>query len=398
MELLNNFIGEVSSISINDIIDEISKNDLVEPQTIIEKLEKKNITGTIFNDKLLEINKEKVLNIDLSEIKYFGGLDSFIPLIKLINYIIILLDQISKNNQNNINGTEGNQNFINNYLQKSIIWIKDIIRIIIKMICLSGNNYKNFLQIIVPLIGGFAETFHSLKNISIISNNYIDTLFDDEAFFILYIIILNTNIQNNIKITFKKLFGMNFDNNKNFTMNSIIFDIKKYEIKDLDFYITLLFNIIFYIKIYYDSNENNINLLIDHLIRLKKELNEKKNDNYKEMVKAMEPIIFFLQNNESKEIFQQFSIFYRKLNNNKFYPKYIMNIIKTFLNAKQELKYNEIDSSKLNFFNRVENIINFHAFNPIKEEKNKIIITNIKNSLIISRFKYYYDNINFIHY
>ena len=290
-------------------------------------MEKKNITGTIFNDKLLEINKEKVLNIDLSEIKYFGGLDSFIPLIKLINYIIILLDQISKNNQNNIDGIEGNQNFINNYLQKSIIWIKDIIKIIIKMICLSGNNYKNFLQIIVPLIGGFAEIFHSLKNISIISNNYIDTLFDDEAFFILYIIILNTNIQNNIKITFKKLFGMNFDNNKNFTMNSIIFDIKKYEIKDLDFYITLLFNIIFYIKIYYDSNENNINLLIEHLIRLKKELNEKENDNYKEMVKAMEPIIFFLQNNGSKEIFQQFSIFYRKLNNNKFYPKYIMNII-----------------------------------------------------------------------
>ena len=420
LELLNNFIGEVSSISIeenkNDFKYEIFKLDKeINFLFISEKNIEQNLIlkEKIFNDKLYIINKEnnKIINqIGVSEIKCFGGLECFIPLIKILNYIIIYLGKASMKNQDNIeenlenneakdNEKKEEQNLVNNYIKKSLIWVKDIIKIIIKMICLSGNNYKNFLKMIIPLIGGLAEIIQNLNDLKMLSNTDKNMFFNDEVFFILYITIINTNTSNNVKTIFRNLFEVNF-NNYDITMDSIIFDINKNNITDLDFYITYLFNIIIYINLYIDTNGTMVNRLIEHLDKLKNEINKQQNQYDKEMAKAMEPIIFFFKNYNSDNIdlLQEFSKFNsEKLKNNKFYPKYMINIIKTFLNAKRELKNEEKDSNKLDFYNKLKNILNFHVFSLEKEEEEgKINIHNFKNQLVVNRFKYYNEDIDFL--
>ena len=91
----------------------------------------------------------------LSSIKYYGGIECFIPLFKIIKYIIEYLGNNKKENQN--------QKEIDDYLNKSIIWIKDIIKIILRLISLSEKNYLNFQNVIIPLIGAFAEISHTIN-------------------------------------------------------------------------------------------------------------------------------------------------------------------------------------------------------------------------------------------
>ena len=60
--------------------------------------------GEIFSDNHYDKILKKDNNIDLKNIKYYGGLESFIPLIKIINYII----SQSRDNINNIDKNDGN--------------------------------------------------------------------------------------------------------------------------------------------------------------------------------------------------------------------------------------------------------------------------------------------------
>ena len=416
MEILNNFRGKVSFITILreftkenlkcEIINSNNKTDLNISfnEKIIDNKTNRfiNYKGKIFSNKVRD-NIIRRIKLDLSNIRYFGGFECFIPLFKIINYILIELGNIIKKGENlgnNINTINNGKNEYYNYINKSFTWIKEIIEIKIKMICLSGSNYKNFLDIIVPLIGSLSEIFHTINNLAslkIISNNDISSLFNDEVFFILYIIILNTNLPNNIKIAFKSI--LEIDLKKfNFSMKAIILDIYRHEIKDLDWYFSFLFNFVVFVMLYFDIEYNNIKILIEQITTISKFKKEQKeiNEDDLNMILGMEPFIYFLKNFNLKEFSKRFD----SLKQNKYYIKYIINIIKSFLNAKKELLNKNLGINQSNFFNLMNEFVEFHSFIKEKEKPTetnfKIKINSTMKQLIIHKFKYYYENFDFL--
>ena len=192
LEILNNFIGEISSIIVKKFFFDISENyddDVLKQNLTIEiKNEGYKIDFNIFlNEKKKNINKHKNIliyegeifsekynsqilkennQIDLCNLKYYGGFECFIPLFKIINYIF----QNLINNINNKAIIKENNN--DDYINNSIQWIKDILKIILKMICLSEENYINFQNNVVPLIGSIAEIMNTLEVYKIIIPHY----------------------------------------------------------------------------------------------------------------------------------------------------------------------------------------------------------------------------------
>ena len=353
IEILNFFLGEFSSITIEKHLT-IIKNDCNEhpiKESIQINIKKDNlinkrlhniessiflndkeinyknndimkIEGEIFSNNYFDIKNGKYLNksrINLNNINYFGGFNSFIPLFKLIKYITIELG----------NTIVKNENFdVNQYFQKSLIWIKDSIKIIIKFICLNENNYNNFLKIIAPFIGAVSETVESLKKLK---NDSMELLMNDEIFFILYIIILNSNCPKNIKNAFIELFKINQNCDNNIKMDSIILDINKIELKSIEWYFLFILNLTEFLVINFDSNEKVLSILIE---QLKKILIYTKDKN-KYMFEAMTPLFNFMNdfcsNNTNTD--NTFLNYNNKLKDNKIYFKYILNLIKTYINS-----------------------------------------------------------------
>ena len=413
LEILNNFNGEVSNIT---ILREVNKENL--KCEIYNSNNKVNINissdgelidnssnnlikynGKIFDNKL----KDNIFirsNSDLSEIKYFGGFECLIPLFKLINYILNhLKNKITNFEVDKKNLKNKNELYINNdIVNKSIKWIKEIIEIIIKLICLSGSNYKNFINIIVPLIGSLSEISHTLNNLislKIISNDNVLSLFNDEVFHILYLIILNANLSNNIKIAFKSILGIDLKL-FNFSMKTIILDINQN--KCLDWYFSFLFNFVEFIMLYFNLEDNNIKLLIEQLnkiINFKKKQKEVDEENFN-MILGMEPFVYFLKNYNIKKFYCMFD----SLKENKYYIKNAINMIKTYLNAKKELLNNNTDFNELKFLVLTKEFIECHNFicdeEKTHEKDFKININSIKKEFIIDKFKYYYESFDFL--
>ena len=191
IEILNNFIGDISTVSIEKYFTMIPNsennevNELIKENLLIsisktdekiklnlflngEKIENNNYifyNGEIFSDKMNDkIIKE--IKLELSDIRFLGGFESFFPLLKIINYIIKTIKNIINNNiENEIK--ENKNDIIDDYMSKYIIiWIKDILKIMLKMISLSEKNYIYFQRIIISLIGSLAEILHTLKDLS----------------------------------------------------------------------------------------------------------------------------------------------------------------------------------------------------------------------------------------
>ena len=198
--------------------------------------------------------------IDLSEIEYLEGLNTFIPLFKIINYIMNNLELLYNDKKNQDEKEKSNiLSEINICIDESFQWVKDILKIILKMICLSEGNYKNIRKVIVPLIGSLAEIYHSLhklNNYNLLSVEKISILFQDEIFSSLYIYLLISSYPYNIKEMYRKIIGINNNyDNLIISMDSIIFDIEKNQIKNLDWYFTILIIFIEFIFIYFDNSK-----------------------------------------------------------------------------------------------------------------------------------------------
>ena len=103
------------------------------------------------------------------DIRYYGGLECFIPILKIIKYFISRY----KEDENKINK-----------LNEIII---DIVKHIIKFICYSKNNFKNFKKILVPLLSALAE----INEVN--PNNHKMKLYSDHVFSLLYIIIISSS-------------------------------------------------------------------------------------------------------------------------------------------------------------------------------------------------------------
>ena len=459
IEILNYFIGEISSIEVirdfimvsenykkenlkidikNDL-DNISDNKFIYKISLTnEENGNKNIKtynsindenlvkleGELFSEKYLNNNRNKVINnnrnkilnnnkIDLNNLKYYGGLNSFIPLFKLINYVILKLKESYKEKEEKEEKEEKDkkgenidnlENDINNYINKSLNWVKDVLQTIIKMICLSKNNYENFQNIVIPLIGSVAEILHSLKDLessNIIKHSQISSLFNDEIFFVYFIIILNSTFPNNLKKLFNDLFGIinNFQNYK-FTMNQIMLDINN--IKNLDWYFSFLFNFIIFILIYFDSIDIIPKSLVDHLNQIylykKKEMEKKeKNKDDINILKVMEPFLNFincLKNNSKglEDAIKKFPDYFILLNTNNYYIYYVAFLIKAFICANRASINMPINlNPKKNYNDQIQKLISNYIF-----DRSQSSSKGVNYLLVINDFKYFIDDFKFL--
>ena len=409
--ILNNFFGDISSIFIeryNENIDENPKKTKLQIE-----IKKKNNYDRINLDinfvdennmpQLLEedlvqysgeiFSKETEYNVnykywkreikDLSEIEYFGGFECFIPLFKIIKYIITNLKIILINNENN-------KNEYNEYMNKSLIMTIDILKIIVKLICISKNNFRHFKKIIVPLICSLSEIIQILNELSKSNlDKYKTSFFRNELIYILFIVIINSQIPNNILEIYYKIFE--FKNNKDnydLSFDFIIFDLKIINFKNLHWYFLILFNFIISILIYFDLKKNVPKKLIEQLDLIDSQLNmrQDKNMDINDCL-VLKPFINFVKIYCLNEKENRFLSFYEILKNNNIYLKYIINFIKTVLNLKKLLKIDENIFNNNSFIFKVYVLLYGIKFNDLPKEKSNEILKDIKY--------YYNEYINF---
>ena len=412
IEILNNFIGYINSIVINNQNIEIDESGNLKKEAYEMQINNSNSNNrikcsiihnclkidsndeqkyinieNIFSKEFIDLNNNKNnknklmknMKKDLNVIKYYGGFECFIPLFKILKNIINELK--SKISDSNDNTNEIKEN-LNQYINESIGWIKDILRIMIKMICLSEKNYQNFTKIIIPLLGSLSEIYHILSSNELNTDNYKSNLFNDEVFFILYIIVLNQNIPNNIKKAFGFIFGINENfNNFNFTMEPLIFNLKENKITNLDWYYFIIFYFIEFFLLYYDSKEKIPSKLIEQLNLILEEEQKLYNNNkvYPKILKIMEYLNDFVKTFEPIEK--------ENIGINEKLSNYIIYMTKIFLNV-ETMKENK-DSKYYNIFKDFlvklsKNIEKSHIFS---KKNSKILINN---------FKYYKSKYEFL--
>ena len=417
IEILGNFTGYISSISIhnnNTYIDEEghSKKYIIE----ISKDTDNKIQYSIFlnseqkekNYQIEEIDLEQIFSkefIDLNNnnkdimkrtkslgaIKYYGGFESFIPIFKILKYIINKLDNMLSNKNKN-------EKILKYCINESIVWIKDILKIMLKMICLSEKNYQNFKKIIIPLLGSLSELYHAFNSSKELSlKNYVSNLFNDEIFFILYIIILNQNIPDNIKDAFGFIFGINENfNNFNFTMEPIIFNIKENKIKNLEWYFFINIYFIEFFLLYFDSKEKipqnlikQLDLIIYEELYLSKE-NLYDNADFLNIMKYL--------NNFAKESSPNNNLEnnVEEILSNKILFKYLIHLINIFLNVeiiKEKRKKKE--SSK--FSDKFKNfLLDIHSKINEKKINSSYFQEKSIKKILINNFKYYKSKMKFL--
>ena len=109
-------INVEENIKIDEIINKKVKVNEEEKKILKSSAFMRSIKSTKiqFRNNREWVKREK----GLDDIKYYGGIESFIPLFKIVRYILDNLKDI------NINLSEQEKR---NYINKSIIWIKDII-------------------------------------------------------------------------------------------------------------------------------------------------------------------------------------------------------------------------------------------------------------------------------
>ena len=284
------------------------------------------------------------------------------------------------------------------YINESIVWIKDLIKIMIKMICLSEKNYRNFKNIIIPLLGSLSEIYHSFNSLKELSSKiYVSNLFNDEIFFILYIIILNQNIPDNIKKAFGHVFGINENfNNFNFTMEPIIFNLKENYINDLKWYFFIIIYFIEFFLLYFDSKEKIPQNLIKQLeVILYEELDlstEVLSDN-SDFLNIMKYLNNFAKESSSINNFENNV---EEILSNEILFKFVINVIGIYLNVekikeKRNKKESSIFSDKFrNFLLGIHSKINEKKINSLDFHQE-----NIKK-ILINKFKYYHNKMKFL--
>ena len=439
MEILNNFFGSISYVKIKKVYEIVYNGDesfsiskpllnmkifreknkikiktnanelpIKEKENIFEKEENlylyeydagstASISLKIFYE-IIEYNEYLIKGkINLSKIQYIGGLNCFIPLFKIIKYIIDNLLFISNNtNAKNEEDKLKLQSDINKYLDKSLNWIKDILKIILKIICLSEKNYKSLKKVIVPLIGSLAEISHSLNILcdsKLIANDKISLFFHDDVFSSLYIILLISPFPYNIKEMYRNIIRINKNlDNLNISLDCIV-DIEKDHIKNMNWYFTILVIYIEFIFIYFNSIKKVpyklINLITFFLTKYDNEINEdaiKK----KEAIKVLSNIINNFYSEEKENTSEKIIEDKTFINDNNYYFQFIIYMITSFLNIKVIIKLNEIEFDKNSFYDK---FLNF--FEDYFRKKEKINITDDYAQMIIN-FKFYPKEISFL--
>ena len=217
----------------------------------------KFISSKIYNDLLYE------------DIRYYGGFESFIPIIKIIKYFIsVYLDSEDK-------------------IQKLIDILIDIIKYIVKFIFYSKDNFENFKKILVPLIGALAE----INNV--LPNNMKNNLYSNNIFSLLYIIIISSSMPFALKSYYVKITQL-FDINKlNLNFDEIIKDVNQLRINSYEWYIIIILIIIEFILLSFNDIKKIPKILIDQVLNLKKKITDDKNQEFQQIKSK---ISYFINN------------------------------------------------------------------------------------------------------
>ena len=401
--LLNNFIGEIEYI----IIENFDEKE-IDFRIYFKKEEESNLPNFNINmifldemnetvDKNLFKNNKEIFNNQfikynyksleeemkyLDKIEYFGGLNSFIPLFKIIKYKISDIQILFENNK--INQKENIE-----YLNKLAIMVIDILKIMVKLICLSEHNCNNFKDIIVPLIGAISEIIHVLNN----KNNFEakSILLKDEIIFILYIIIIFCHSPNNLIKIYEEIFEIKKHiNNYKFSFDFIILDLKVIKV-NLYWYFIMIFNIIISFLIFFDSKDKISVKIISQFDLIKELLSD--NDNQKEIdnfynILALDNFVIFI-NYYCLDTKKEFLITDDELKGNDVFKQNLIYMTNTVLNMK--------------LLPEITNLISFKENSIIVNlEINLIdIITVLKNSKkeifdsIINSFKNFKNSYSF---
>ena len=406
--ILKNYIGKIQRILIKvefnnekipkyeyEIIPKENKqgfeiNAFEEKEGIIKlsfELEKKTklISSKIYRDILYE------------DIKNYGGLECFIPIIKIIKYFIIEF----KENENKIKK-----------LNEILI---DIIRYIINFIFISENNYKNFKKILIPLIAALAEINHEY------TKAMKENLYSNSIFSLLYIIIISASLPFAIKKSFIKITEIYYINQLNLNFDEFIIDVNQLHFNSYIWYTTALISIIEFILLKFNDKNKIPKTIINQIKLLQEKIEEIQNsdlvqikDKTSSYIKCSIQIMNYISTIENEENFlfencdkiEDISEFLKNnFINNEDNMMLIITMIKVYLNIinlesywfkfneeKEKEEINELNTNKEN--NKYNNIFK-NFFNNLEKIFNNETSNEIKN-IIINTFEDYATNKDFL--
>ena len=404
IEILKNYIGTIKSfnvvveynnnknrtefyLTLKDNFEKGQKFYNIESVSNSESTDKEEKIQLYFyspDEKLMSY--KKMNEIFYEDIKYYNGIECFIPILKIIKYFI---DEFKNDSEKIIS------------LYKYII---QIMKVIINIICYSKKNYSNFQKIFTSLIGALAEINHVLPK------NYQKDLYSDNIFSTLYILIISSPLTLAQKNSYIMITGLQDLDKLNINLDDLLINLNILEINCFHYYTIILYTYIEFILLVYNNQNKVPKNIYEQLIKLEEKANKRAGEetqitifiqlllgnlNFICEIKDEDNILKNFQkvNNINSFLDEKTNIF----DDRKFYIRNIIAIIKSYFYL--------IDF--INKFTKNEKIINYEDINKekeikdiiepsIKNENNKIIINEEDNHLTNeynSKFIIFFDSL-----
>ena len=383
IEILKNYIGTIKSFNIiieynnnknrtefyltlKDNFEKGQKFYNIESVSNSESTDKEEKIQLYFyspDEKLMSF--KKMNEIFYEDIKYYNGIECFIPILKIIKYFI---DEFKNDSEKIIS------------LYKYII---QIMKVIINIICYSKKNYLNFQKIFTSLIGALAEINHVLPK------NYQKDLYSDNIFSTLYILIISSPLTLAQKNSYIMITGLQDLDKLNINLDDLLINLNILEINCFHYYAIILYTYIEFILLVYNNQNKVPKNIYEQLIKLEEKANKRAGEetqitifiklllgnlNYICEIKDEDNILKNFQkvNNINSFLDEKTNIF----DDRKFYIRNIIAVIKSYFYL--------IDF--INKFTKNEKIINNEDINKEKEIKDIIepSIKNENNEIIIN--------------
>ena len=402
IELLKNYKGAIKSIEIvidekknNDNENENKKNELkivinekLDISKYSEEEEKIQIDFYPKNEKFIRDKSKRQRDIFYKNIRSYGGMECFIPILKIVKYFIIEF----KNDLLKINQlTE---------------FIVEIMKMIINNICHSRKNFENFKAILTPLLGAMAEINHDLPK------DVQQQLYNNEIFSLLYVLIVSASVPMALKKAYIMITDLNDVNKLNLNFDNLIVDVNSLSDKYFEWYSLILYIYIEFILIVYNDYDRVPKKIIEQMITMD-ECNKKNKNHMNEIINLFIGSIKFICDTQNKEndCYKNYvelrNLSHFLADNFNIYDiclKYIIDLIKVFFNlanfgfiSLEEInknnnnniitnKENNINNNKINENNDNNSSNNNNIDNNnSKDNENIIINDNTNNNNIIIR-------------
>ena len=402
IELLRNYIGKINKIILN-VECKNEKLSKYEYEIIPKDSEEGYEIKKYMNEDFIRLYFEPIEEINLisskiykdilyEDIRYYGGMECFIPIIKIIKYFLATF----REKEDKIK-------------QLSEILI-DINKNIFKFICYSKNNFENFKKILIQFLAALAEINH------VYPKEMKNDLYSNYIFSLLYIIIISSSIPFSLKKSYMEITGLYNKEKLNMNFGELIIDINTLNISSYNWYTTILIIIIEFILLELNDINKIPKNIINQLFLLKVKVEKLEN---KDLEQTKNKILSFLncsiqslnyillQDNKENNLFENIPKIediseFNKINfiNNEDNLKLILIMIKVYINL-INLEEEKIENNELIFKKIFENYFKTFAksSNEITSEIKDLICKTfedyILNKEFLSKIFLFLDNYNF---